>query len=355
MTTTSTRFHHIAGIVTCVPSTIFDNTANCTTFPKEDVRKVVAMAGISRRHIAGDSICSSDLCVEAARELIKRLEWSPESVDALIMVTQSPDYFMPSTACTMHAKLGLSDNCAAFDVGLGCSGYPYGMWLASMMLQSPGIRRVLLLQGETPSRFTHESDRSVFLLFGDAGSATALEAGSNTKDNKWHFCLNTDGNGYDVMIMEAGGFRKRTSSRILDHCVSMDGAKIFNFTIKRVPSLIRSTLAASGREINEIDYYIFHQSNRFIMKHLAKQLSIPEDKIPMTLENFGNTGGVSIPLTITQGGLDRSHGKPLALMLLGYGVGLSWGSALVEIDSDTILKHIELDNSVGDDKRGQYE
>jgi 3-oxoacyl-[acyl-carrier-protein] synthase-3 len=344
MPATSTKSHHIAGIATCVPSKVYDNTLDCTAFPEEDVRKVVAMAGISRRHIADDSICSSDLCITAAKALMKRLEWAPESVDALIMVTQSPDYILPTTACVMQAKLGLRAECAAFDVGLGCSGYPYGLWLASLMLQSPGIRRVLLCHGETPSRFTHESDRSVFLLFGDVGSTTALEAGNGTDGGAWHFCLNTDGGGYDTMIMRAGGFRMRTSSHVLDHCVQMDGAKIFNFTIKRVPPLVKSTLAASGRSVGDIDYFIFHQSNRYIMKHLAKQLGISDEKIPLTLDNFGNTGGASIPLTITRGDLERDCGRPLLLMLLGYGVGLSWGSALIELESTAVLEHVELDN-----------
>lgn len=345
MPVTYTRSHRIAGIVTCVPSKIFDNTRDCTTFPEDDVRKVVAMAGISRRHIAGDSICSSDLCISAAQALMNRLEWTPESIDALIMVTQSPDYLLPSTACFMHAKLGLSDNCAAFDIGLGCSGYPYGLWLASIMLQGPNFRRVLLCHGETPSRFTHESDRSVFLLFGDVGSATAIETVDGKDGGNWHFCLNTDGSGYDTMIMRAGGFRMRSSPEILDHCVYMDGAKIFNFTIKRVPPLVKATLLSGGFTNGDIDYYIFHQSNRFIMKHLAKKMELPEEKIPMTLGEFGNTGGASIPLTITKGQLERLPGKSLKLMLLGYGVGLSWGSAIIDLGPDAVLHHVELDNN----------
>ena len=137
MPITSTRAHRIAGITSCVPAKKFDNLADTTDFPKEEVEKVVKMAGVKSRHVADESICSSDLCLAAAKDLMASLSWEPDSVDALIFVTQSPDYFLPSTACLSHRDLGLKHECAAFDVGLGCSGYPYGLWLASMMLQSP--------------------------------------------------------------------------------------------------------------------------------------------------------------------------------------------------------------------------
>lgn len=345
MAVTSTQAHRISGICSCVPSKIFDNIKDCTTFPEDDIRKVIGIAGIAKRHVSGDKICSSDLCTRAAEVLIDELCWERESIDAIIMVTQSPDYFLPTTACVIQKNLALADTCAAFDVGLGCSGYPYGFWLASMMLDSGAFKRILLLHGETPSRFTDERDRSVFLLFGDVGSATALEYSSGNPENRWHFLLYSDGKGYEDMIMRAGGFRQRTSEDPLDYCVHMDGAKIFNFTIKRVPPLVRETLKAAELEVRDVDYYIFHQSNRFIMMHLAKQLKLPEERIPFTLENYGNTGGSSIPLTITQGNLDRSGGKDLRLMILGYGVGLSWASGLINLPSSAILKHIELINT----------
>lgn len=343
MAVTTTRSHRIAGVVSCVPSTVFDNTRDCTTFPEEDVRKVVAMAGINKRHVSDEGTCSSDLCTAAAKQLLKKLDWEPDTINALIMVTQSPDYFLPSTACVVHANLGLPMECAAFDVGLGCSGYTYGLWLASMMLQTPGFKRVLLLHGETPSRFTHESDRSVFLLFGDVGTATAIEAvDDQSNSGLWHFCMNTDGTGYDVMLMKAGGFRQRTSPEVLDYCVSMDGARIFNFTVKRVPSLVKSTLQAGNYSIDDIDYFIFHQSNRFIMKHLGRQLHIPDEKLPIILDQFGNTGGASVPLTLTQGAIQTN--RLLRVMLAGYGVGLSWGSALVHLDNAVILDHCIFEN-----------
>jgi len=332
----------IAGIATSVPRHVFNNLEERTEFTEEEVRKVVGLAGVTHRRVASPTTCSSDLCLAAAQKILDRLAWKPETVDALIMVTQSPDYMLPSTACVLQQRLGLSVECAVFDVGLGCSGYPYGIWLASMMLNNGGLRRVLVLHGETPTRFSDKSDRSVYLLFGDSGSATALEAVGASESKPWFFQLNSDGSGYTDMIIEAGGFRNRFSDDPQKYCVRMNGANIFNFTIKRVPELIKATHLLSQTDIADIDYYIFHQSNHFIIKHLINKLKIPSAKAPVILKDFGNTGGPSVPLTITQAGLNRPADRPLALMLLGYGVGLSWGAALVDLDSEAILDHVEL-------------
>jgi 3-oxoacyl-[acyl-carrier-protein] synthase III len=332
----------ISAIVTCVPERVFSNLTDTTEFSKEDVRKVVGMAGVKNRRLAEEGVCSSDLCLAAAREALELSGWPQETVDALIMVTQTPDYFLPSTACIIQKELGLSDGCAAFDVGLGCSGYPYGLWLAGMMLGSGGFNRVLVLHGDTPSKYADRADRSVSLLFGDCGSATTVEGSDPGADGAWFFAHHTDGSGYRDMIIEAGGFRERFSEDVRKHFVKMNGANVFNFTIKRIPALVEETLSFSGAAKEDIDYFIFHQSNEFIIRHLAKKLGLELDRIPLTLGEFGNTGGPSIPLTITQGGLDRRKGRELRLMLLGYGVGLSWSSALVTLEAGVKLKHIEL-------------
>ena len=344
MASTSIKGIRIAGIGTCVPLRRFDNVTETSEFTEDEVKKVVALAGVNARRLADDSMCSSDLCVAAANKIIDSLQWERDSIAALIMVTQSPDYLLPSTSCVIHKDLELSDKCAAFDVGLGCSGYPYGLWLAAMMLTSGKLRRVLVLHGETPGRFSDKSDRSVSLLFGDSGSATALEAIEPDRSEEWFFKLHTDGTGYKDMIIEAGGFRNRFSDDPQKNFVRMNGANIFNFTIKRVPPLIQDTLALSNMSVDDIDYFIFHQSNQFIIKHLLKKCKIPGDKVPMTLNEYGNTGGPSIPLTITKGGIIRPVDKALKMMLLGYGVGLSWGSVLINIDPEAIMEHVELDN-----------
>ena len=345
MAVVKTTGARIAGVCTCVPTRRFDNVKDASAFTEEEVRKVTGMAGVSSRRVVGETLCSSDLCIAAARRLLERLEWAADSIDAVIMVTQTPDYFLPSTACVVHHRLNLADHCAAFDVGLGCSGYPYGMWLAAMMLQGGGMRRVLVLHGETPTRFSDQSDRSVSLLFGDAGSATALESTGLTEPI-WYYALHSDGGGFNSMIVESGGFRDRFGADARKHCVSMNGALIFNFTIKRVPALIDETLQAAMMGNDDVDYFIFHQSNQFIMKHLCVKRSLPSEKVPIILRDFGNTGGASIPLTMTQGNLTRLKDRPLRLMLLGYGVGLSWGSALIDLDASAVLDSVELDNTL---------
>jgi 3-oxoacyl-[acyl-carrier-protein] synthase-3 len=214
--------------------------------------------------------------------------------------------------------------------------------MAAMMLQNRGFKRVLLLHGETPTRFSSKSDRSVALLFGDAGSATALEAAEVPGAKEWYFSLHTDGSGLDDLIIEGGGFRDRFPEDPRKLYVRMNGGNIFNFTIKRVPPLIQDTLAAAGESINDVDYFIFHQSNRFIMQHLAKKTAIPIQKIPFTIEGFGSAGGPSVPLTITQGLLDRPADRALRLLLISYGVGLSWASALIDLAPAAVLDHIQL-------------
>ena len=293
--------------------------------------------------MAPDNVCSSDLCLVAARRVLTQLDWAPETVDGLIMVTQSPDYFLPSTACVIHKELGLSDSCAAFDIGQGCSGYAYGLWMAAMMLDG-SFQRVLLLHGETPSRFTHPKDRAVGLLFGDAGSATAVEKGSSDATKRWLFSLHTDGTGYRHLIIEGGGFRDRFPADPKKHFLTMNGAGIMNFTVKRVPPLIAETLDAAGLTADHVDYFILHQSNRFIMKHLAKKCGVPESKMPIILWEHGNTGGPSVPLTLTQGELVRPEDRDLSLLMLAYGVGLSWGSSLVNLPPDALLTHLVLDS-----------
>lgn len=334
----------IRGVVSAVPSRRFDNFADAKGFGEDEVRKVVGMAGVKSRRMAGDAVCSSDLCQAAAESLLERIGWEKDSVDALLMVTQSPDYFLPSTACLLQSKLGLPTACAAFDVGLGCSGYPYGLYLGALMASGGGCRRVLVLHGETPARFADESDRSVSLLFGDAGSATALEAGAPDAGPPWFFALHTDGGGYEDLIIPGGGFRERFPEDRRRYCVSMNGANIFNFSIKRVPSVIQDTLELAGLAKDDVDYFVLHQSNQFIMRHLAKKMGIAEAKVPLTLGEFGNTGGPSIPLTITRGSLARPADRPLTLMLVGYGVGLSWASALVRLGPGAVLGHAELPN-----------
>lgn len=334
----------IAGIATCVPPQIADNADCAERYGAAEVRKVVAMAGIRQRRVAAPEVTSVDLCCQAARDLLERLGWPPESVTGLIFVTQSPDYFLPSSSCVLHHRLGLSPDCAAFDVGLGCSGYPYGVYLAASMLRAGGQQRILLLHGETPSKFITPDDHATTLLFSDAGSATALERDENAADS--FFALHTDGAGAEQLIIRGGAFRDRFPGNARQLHLEMDGAAIFNFTVKRVPELIEETLGFAGLQVTDVDAYAFHQSNRFIMLHIAKKCGLPEDRVPLILENYGNSGGPSVPLVLTQcmgAALEKArlagNDQPLQVMMLGYGVGLSWGSILTRIDRDIAISH----------------
>ena len=337
MSRSSVEGFRLAGVSTCVPPRIVSNQADDLGYDPVEVRKVVAMAGVRERRIVDAGVTSADLCFEAAQTLLQRLGWEPESVSGLIFVTQTPDYWLPSTSCVVHQWLGLSDECAAFDLGLGCSGYPYGLYLAATMLRAGGHQRILVLHGETPSRFVDPSDHATTLLFSDAGSATAIEAAPGSGG---HFCLHTDGAGHAGLIIRGGAFRDRFPANPRDLSLQMDGAGIFNFTIKRVPALVRDTLALAGRSVEQIDQFIFHQSNRFIMKHLMKKCGLPEDRVPLTLEDMGNCGGPSVPVTMTRG-LPAQRDTALELMLLGYGVGLSWGAAVLSLEPHAVLTHAD--------------
>ena len=332
----------IAGISTAVPRQVFDNLKDTRSFPEIEVKKVSAMAGVYQRRIADKNTCCSDLCTAATRHLLNSLAWEAESVDALLFISQTPDYFLPQTSCIVHKKLKLKETCICLDLGLGCSGYPHGLWLASMMIQSGKCRRVLLLHGDTTSRYTHDQDRSVALLFGDAGSATAIEATDSPASGNWPYLMYTDSTGYDDMIIESGAFRDRFPQDKRKYYLKMNGANVFNFTIKRLPKLIFDTLEKAGITADAVDYYVFHQSNQFIMKHLAKKAGLPLERIPIVLKEYGNTGGCSIPLAMTEGELKRPSDRALKLMLLGYGVGLSWASALIDLTPEALLLHHEM-------------
>jgi 3-oxoacyl-[acyl-carrier-protein] synthase-3 len=304
-------------------------------YGEEAVRKVVAMAGVQRRHVVDEGTTAADLCFEAARALIDRLGWEPSSISGLILVTQTADYFMPSSSCMVHKWLGLSSDCAAFDVGLGCSGYPYGMYLAATMLKAGGHQRILMLHGETPSLFQSPDDHATTLLFGDMGSATAMELAPDAPGGQ--FGLHSDGTGYGALIVRGGGFRDRRPINPRDHFLHMDGAGVFNFTILRVPPLVQDTLKFAGLAVADVDIYAFHQSNRFMMKHLMKKCGMREDQVPIVIDRFGNAGGGSVALALTQGAGPASVAR--RAMLLGYGVGLSWSAAIVQLEAYVPLLH----------------
>jgi 3-oxoacyl-[acyl-carrier-protein] synthase III len=330
----------IVGLASAVPAQVRTIADDAEVYGSDDVIKVSDSTGVKRRHIAPQDLCTSDLCYAAAERLLSEAKISRDSIDALIFVSQTPDFILPATSCTLQSRLGLSTNCAAFDVGLGCSGYVYGLWLAATLIAAGGMRRVLVMVGDTSNKLVAPQDRSVSLLFGDAGTATVLE--KSDEATPMTFVLGTDGAGHNNLIVPAGGCRnpsdestrartpRESGNMRSDEDLFMNGAEIFSFTLARVSPLIKSVLDNSAWTAEEVDYFVFHQANKFILTHLAKRMKLPPEKVPIALENYGNTSSASIPLTMTTSLLHLLTGDRLKLVLAGFGVGYSWGAAAID-------------------------
>ncbi len=330
----------VRGVIACVPPREISNERDYPWFDATEIRKITAMAGIkSRRQVEPDT-CTSDLCFAAAKELLQRLRWDPPTVDGLILVTQTPDYVMPTTSCMLQHRLGLSDNCAAFDVALGCSAYVYGVWLSNALLASGACRRILLLAGDTPSKFIDPKDRKTALLFGDAGSATALEA-TDDIGSKAHYIMMTDGSGANDLIIPGGMFRNRFPAEATQYCLHMDGGHIFDFSRNRVPRLIADLLAFSGEAPKDYAYFIFHQANEYLNKFLVSKAGLSLSQVPFSIAQFGNTSAASVPLTLAVAGPPATESDGYNVMLIGFGVGLSWGGVSLRIPRDCVLGYFD--------------
>lgn len=323
----------IAGISCAVPATIEGTDTNIRLYGEQEAMRLSKSTGIKTRRIVDGQTCASDLCHAAADDLLARLDWDRDSVDALIFITQTPDYLLPATSCTLQSRLGLSKQCAAFDVNLGCSGYVYGVWLASQMVAT-GLNRVLLLVGDTLSRICRPEDRSTRPLFGDAGSATAIVADPTA--GPACFVLGTDGVGRDQLIVRRGLFREvaqfgqQPTSPTDGPLLFMDGAEIFSFTLQEVPPLVRQTLALANWTLNDVSSVVMHQANTFILNQLAKRIELSADKMPLSIGEFGNTSSATIPLTMAANLNSHLTVAPQKIMMVGFGVGYSWGSVALE-------------------------
>ena len=338
MAKSSMRGMAVRGVTACVPPREINNELDYPWFDANEIRKITAMAGIKSRRQAEPDTCTSDLCFAAASRLIDDLGWDRDSIDGLILVTQTPDYVMPTTSCILQHRLGLPNSCAAFDVALGCSAYVYGVWLANSLLASGACRRILLLTGETPSKFVDPRDRTTALLFGDAGSATALEAAEDPSIEA-HYIMMTDGGGAADLIVSGGMFRNRFPDKPSQYCLHMDGGHIFDFTRNRVPPLIADLLELSGKVAKDYAYFIFHQANEYLIKFLASKAGISLSQVPFSLAEFGNTGAASVPLTLAVAGRPAGVSDGYHVMLLGFGVGLSWGGVSLRIPPECLLGH----------------
>lgn len=338
----------LKGIVAAVPKekrTAEDFTEH---FSMEEIQKTASVTGVQEVRVAPDDVCTSDLCVAAAEKLIDKLTWEKESIDCLIFVSQTPDYILPATSCIIQERLGLSTECAAFDVNQGCSGYVYALWLGANLLESGSMKRIILLVGDTISKLTNPADRATSMLFGDAGTATAIEWNENAK--AMGFVLGSDGKGAENLIVKRGHARfpsvsakEADENETMDkNYLYMDGGEIFNFTIKRVPKMVKEVMEIANKTNAEIDYFLFHQANEFIMKHLAKKIKATEKQLPISLQQFGNTSSASIPLTIvSQITLETLKQHP-QLVLAGFGVGYSWAAACLNVCDIEVLDLMEV-------------
>lgn len=332
----------LLGVATAVPARRAPIEPSQMVGP-DDLNKIIAATGVKSRHVAASEVCASDLCAGAARRLMEKLGWEASSVDLILFVSQTPDFVMPATACSLHGRLGLAKSCGAFDINLGCSGYVYGLSIAGMHIHSRAARRVLLLVGDTISKVASDRDRSVAFLFGDAGSATALDF--SAAETPIHFVTGSDGAGARHLQIPAGMFRtpsteqtraqqSRESGNLRsDEQLYMNGPEIFNFTIREVPPLVNTLLNASGWGVNDIDYVVMHQANRFMLDYLVKRMKLPADKVIMALEEYGNTSSASIPLAICNSLSARLARAPARILLVGFGVGFSWGAAAIDLKS----------------------
>jgi 3-oxoacyl-[acyl-carrier-protein] synthase-3 len=324
----------IVGVVSCLPARKVSNTYFDNEFGADAVKDVVKMIGVESRYWTDESTSTKDLCAKAGEHLLQHLDWEAASVDALIFVSQTPDFRLPASACALQADLKLSPACIAFDINLGCSGYPYALWLGMTMVQTGAARRVLLAVGDTISKIVDPKDRSTALLFGDAGTVTAIEASAEQSAS---FVMGTDGRGAKNLIVPRGGFKdyslcgdERLNDKAAD-CLYMDGGEIFNFTLKAVPALVNETILSSGLTLDEHDAFLFHQANMFMLKHLTKKSKLSAEKAPINIDQYGNTSCASIPLLMTTNLKDRLSKESMRLGMFGFGVGYSWAGASLDV------------------------
>jgi 3-oxoacyl-[acyl-carrier-protein] synthase-3 len=341
----------IAGVVSCVPPKIVDNSTFVERFGADAVRDVTKMIGVEKRHYVAPGVATSDLCEAAANRLLDQLGWERDSIDGLIFVSQSPDYLLPATSCMLQERLGLRTTVIAYDVSLGCSGYVYGLWMAMSGVQTGAMKRMLLCVGDVSTRRSDPNDRATVMLFGDAGTVTAIEASDDGEVAQ--FVLGTDGRGAENLIIPSSWHRIRKAEDHLEgrdlDMLYMDGGEIFNFTLKSVPPLIRETVEVSGQAIEDHDAFLLHQANMFMIKHIAKKAKLPTEKVPLNMDRYGNTSSASIPLLMTSELSDSLSSDRRRIGMFGFGVGYSWAGVSLDVGPLRCVETITLGDEAAAD------
>lgn len=337
---------NIVGISVCVPERqvdIFDNK-NIYNGDLKKLKKVVRGTGFHKRHVLKENSCvtASDMCQKAAEELIKQTNTDKNDISAIIMLTQYPDYFEPATACALHGKLGLSENCIAFDINQGCAGYIYALLVASKLVNK-NCRKVLFMCGDSGSRAigTQEDIVDDIPIFGDGGCATIIEYDETAEPI--YFDIGNMGSKYNALGFSNGGFRNPPTKDMFtcdgkfDYGIHMDGLEIFEFTMNTVPLSINKVLDLAGKTDGEVDYYILHQANKMILENIAVSASINSDKVlKETLSEYGNLSSASVASVICDE-YEKFNMQENLLLLNAFGVGLSWGSALITLKNTLCL------------------
>jgi len=323
-----------------LPETILTNDELAVLYPGWTAEKILEKTGIQQRHIAAACETAGDLAEKAARQLFEEHRIEPQTIDFVLLATQSPDYFLPTTACILQARLGIPATAGALDFNLGCSAYIYGLALAKGLIAGGIAQNVLLLTAETYTKHIHPMDKSVRTIFGDGAAATLIHAAD--EDGIHGFVLGTDGRGYDKLCVPAGGMRKartpETAQEITDDSENtrsedhlfMDGAEIFSFTLETVPALVKATLEKNALAMEQVDLFVFHQANKYMLDFLRKTIRIPKEKFFVDMVDIGNTVSSTIPIALYRAQKAGVLKSGMKVMLVGFGVGLSWGAVVVD-------------------------
>lgn len=342
----------IRGVAACVPKNVEKNIDSPLFSDDKERQNLIDSTGISEKRVALEGCCSSDLCYHSAEKLIAELNWDKKEIDALVFVSQTPDYILPATACILQDRLGLKKECLAFDISLGCSGWVYGMSVLSSLLSNGSLNKALLLCGDLTTRQNCFKDKTSYPLFGDAGTATALQY-ENGADG---FCIHlaTDGAGANTIIIPDGGYRNPTTEeslqfedlgdgKVMTRLHSrLDGMSVFSFAISKAPKSVKGLCEHFNIDINSIDCFPFHQANMFLNETVRKKLGIPVEKMPYCMQKFGNTSCASLPLTLVVTRREDLQSKPMAVLGCAFGVGLSWGSIYFTTDRIVVPELIEI-------------
>lgn len=321
-----------------LPETIITNDDLEKEFPDWSSDKIEKKIGIRERHIVKENETALDLALRASQKILKN--YNKDKIDFIMLCTQSPDYYLPTSACILQDKLGLKTNIGAFDYNLGCSGFVYGLAMAKSLINSTIATNILLITSETYTKYIHPKDKSNRTIFGDAAAAIIIE--KSEEEQIGEFVLGADGGGYKNLIVPNGGLRNSydlnakeiddgSGSIRTDNNLYMNGPEIFNFTIKAVPKVVSETLEKNNTTLEDLDYVIFHQANKYMNEYLRKKIGIPKDKYYLNLLYTGNTVSATIPIAIKDCLDNNIIKKGDRILIVGFGVGYSWGGTIIKL------------------------